>query len=232
MSPISEAIVLVGGQGTRLRSVVPDMPKPLAPVSGRPFLTILLDRLVGEGVSRIILATGYMSERIESVIGSSWRNVPVEYSVETAPLGTGGAIRMATALLRGNGAHVVNGDTFVDYSLASLEETVRTSGCAMGMVLTAVDDTSRYGEVLVEGGRVSAFREKQEFTKPGMINAGAYFLTASAIAQFADATVFSMERDFLTPMVERGAVAAFEDSGSFIDIGVPEDYFRAQELFR
>ena len=113
--PADEAIVLAGGFGTRLRGIVDDVPKPLAPVAGRPFLAWLLDRLAASGIRRCILATGYMSDAIERTIGTRWQGMEIAYSVEPEPLGTGGAIRLAVMQLRGTSVHVLNGDTWLVY---------------------------------------------------------------------------------------------------------------------
>ena len=111
--PTEEAIVLVGGLGTRLRAVVGDVPKPLAPVAGRVFLAWVLDHLAGQGMRRVLLATGHMADQVEAVIGHRWSGMEIAYSVEDQPLGTGGAVRLAAARLMGGAAHVLNGDTFL-----------------------------------------------------------------------------------------------------------------------
>lgn len=227
-----EAIVLVGGLGTRLRAVVSDVPKPLAPVAGRPFLAWLLDAYAAAGLRRVILATGYRAAQVEDAVGCRWQGMEIAYSVEDAPLGTGGAIRQALALAQGDGVHLANGDTFLRYDPAALEAATRGHGCALGIALAAVDDVGRYGAVEVAGGRVVGFREKGG-AGPGLINAGSYFLDAAAFARLpAPQGAWSFEELVLRPWSESGQVAAFERTADFIDIGVPEDYARAQHLFR
>lgn len=225
-----EAIVLAGGFGTRLRGIVDDVPKPLAPVAGRPFLAWLLDRLAAGGMRRCILATGYLSEAIEQRIGTRWQGMEIAYSLEPEPLGTGGAIRLAANRLHGDAAHVLNGDTWLEYDPAALEETSRVAGAPMAIALARVDDVARYGAVDIENGRVAGFREKGE-AGPGWINAGCYFLGAGALAALPARDAFSFEQDVLQPRVQAGAVAAFTATAGFIDIGVPEDYARAQLQF-
>lgn len=225
-----EAIVLAGGFGTRLRGVVDDVPKPLAPVAGRPFLAWLLDRLADGGMRRCILATGYLSALIEQRIGTRWGGMDIAYSLEPEPLGTGGAIRLAATRLQGDAAHVLNGDTWLEYDPLALEDAARTAGASMAIALARVDDVARYGSVGVDQGRVSGFREKGE-TGPGWINAGCYFLGADALAAMPHRDAFSFEQDVLQPRVQSGAVAAFTATTGFIDIGVPEDYARAQLQF-
>jgi Nucleoside-diphosphate-sugar pyrophosphorylase involved in lipopolysaccharide biosynthesis/translation initiation factor 2B, gamma/epsilon subunits (eIF-2Bgamma/eIF-2Bepsilon) len=231
MPRAEEAIVLAGGLGTRLRSVVTDLPKPLAVVAGRPFLARLLDQLAAGGLRRVILATGYMTEKIEQAIGARWAGMDIVYSKEPEPLGTGGAIRLATTLLLGSGVHLVNGDTFLRYDLGAIERAVQVKGATLGIALAKVDDVGRYGAVEVANGRVVAFLEKGGHG-PGLINAGSYFFTAAGIAGLPDEDgAYSFESRVLLPNALRGQVAAFDATSDFIDIGVPDDYARAQHLF-
>lgn len=224
-----EAIVLAGGLGTRLRAELGDLPKPLAPVAGRPFLAYLLDQLAKSGVRRTILATGYLSEKVEATIGWHWRDMEIAYSVEEFSLGTGGAVAQAARQLRGDSAHVANGDTFLRFELRSLERLVIDTGASIGMALAKVDDVGRYGSVDVRDRHAVAFREKGG-RGSGLVNAGSYYLTADAIAAFPQCEVFSFEEAVLQPMALAGKVAAFADTSDFIDIGVPEDYRAAQHL--
>lgn len=225
-----EAIILVGGLGTRLRSVVADVPKPLAPLAGRPFLAWLLDAASLSGFRRVILATGYRSEQIEQVVGDRWGTLEIAYSREDAPRGTGGAIRLALEQVAGNGVHLANGDTFLRYDPAALEAATRVAGCAMGIALAHVGDVGRYGAVEVSSGRVTGFREKGG-NGPGLINAGSYFLAREAFGLLPDDATWSFEERVLRPWSERGEVVAFEATSDFIDIGVPDDYARAQAMF-
>ena len=225
-----EAIVLAGGFGTRLRGIIDDVPKPLAPVACRPFLAWLLARLAAGGMRRCILATGYLSDVIEQRIGARWQGMEIAYSVEPEPLGTGGAIRLAATRLQGDAAHVLNGDTWLEYDPVALEDTARAAGASMTIALARVDDVARYGAVDIDNGRVTGFREKGE-SGPGWINAGCYFLGADALAALPVRDAFSFEQDVLQPRVQARAVAAFTATAGFIDIGVPEDYARAQLQF-
>lgn len=230
MPRCEEVIVLVGGLGTRLRDVVPDLPKPMAPVAGRPFLAYLLDQFVHGGMRRAILATGHMAEKVERVIGRRWQGMEVVYSREAEPLGTGGAIRHAMQLLSGDAVHLANGDTFVRVDLHKLEDFTRASHLPIGMALAWVSDSARYGAVEVEAGRVVGFQEKGS-SAPGYINAGTYFLTSDGIAELPPVKNYSFETKVLRPKALAGKVAAFGNSSDFIDIGIPDDYRRAQDLF-
>jgi D-glycero-alpha-D-manno-heptose 1-phosphate guanylyltransferase len=229
--PADEAIVLAGGFGTRLRGIVDDVPKPLAPVAGRPFLAWLLDRLAASGMRRCILATGYLSEAIEHSIGARWQGMHIAYSVEPEPLGTGGAIRLAATQVQGEGVHVLNGDTWLAYSPQALERATRERGASIGMALAEVDDVGRYGAVERDArGMVVGFREKGQRGR-GAINAGCYFLTEAALASLPAQAAFSFEREVLAPATAAGRVAGFVQTSGFIDIGVPEDYAQAQRQF-
>lgn len=225
-----EAIVLVGGLGTRLRTVVSDVPKPLAPVAGRPFLAWLLDRLAENGMRHVVLAAGYLAERVVDCIGWEWRGMSVDYSIETAPLGTGGAVRQACGMLQGEAVHVLNGDTFLRYDMRALEEVTCRAGADLGMALARVEDAARYGAVVSSDGRIEGFREKGE-SGSGYINAGSYFLTPAAIRSLPAELAFSFENLVLAPLTAAGRVCGFDATNGFIDIGVPEDYERAQSLF-
>lgn len=226
----TEAVVLVGGLGTRLREVVSDVPKPLAPVAGRPFLAWILDHLVENGIERIILAAGYKADLVEAAIGREWRGKAVDYSIETEPLGTGGALRQAVGMLRGHGVHVLNGDTYLAYSMPGLEQETHEAGALVGMALAVLDDTARYGSVLVRDGWVVDFAEKGR-SGAGLVNAGYYYLADESLATLPRETAFSLEQTWLPALVQAGKVAGYARTDRFIDIGVPADYRHAQSVF-
>lgn len=226
-----EAIVLVGGLGTRLRGVVSDLPKPLAPVAGRPFLAWVLDHLADNGIRRVVLAAGYMAEKVQQCAGLQWKGMAVDYSIENQPLGTGGAIAQARDRLRGESAHVLNGDTFLRYRLGGLEEAVTAMDARLGVALASVADLSRYGAVEQRGEMISCFLEKGQ-SGPGWINAGSYFLGEEALRGLpAGDHAYSFETGVLAPMTAAGHVVGYRDTEGFVDIGVPEDYLRAQTMF-
>lgn len=225
---VDEAIVLAGGLGTRLRGVVDDVPKPLAPVAGRPFLAWLLDALAKQGLRRVVLATGYRGEQIEAALGKDWQGMSLEYSREAEPLGTGGAIALAMRHIAGDACFVLNGDTWVDLDYVAFDG--QTAGAPLGMALAHVPDVARYGAVIVEDNRVTGFLEKGT-SGPGFINAGVYRITRVLADAFPKVGAFSFERDVLVPAVAHARVAGFAGTRGFIDIGVPEDYRRAQGVF-
>jgi D-glycero-alpha-D-manno-heptose 1-phosphate guanylyltransferase len=223
-----EAIVLAGGFGTRLRQVVADVPKPMAPIAGRPFLEILLGSLAQKGFSRVVLSLGFMAEKISGHFGPRFEGLDLAYVVEDTPLGTGGATRLAAAACTQDHVFVFNGDTYLDLEVELLEQQwqARRNPIVVGR---QVPDTTRYGRLVVDGDRITSFAEKG-ISGPGLINAGCYVLARDALARFSLNQPFSMETDYLIPEVARAAVEVFVTKGVFIDIGIPEDYSRAQTL--
>lgn len=225
-----QAIVLAGGFGTRLRGVVPDLPKPMAPVAGRPFLAWILDRLVAAGARRAVLAVGYRHEAIRGHFGDAWRGLPLVYSVEAQPLGTGGAIRLAAAHIDEWPVLVLNGDTFLEVDYAAMRAAHDAAAAQMSIAVATVADAGRYGALAIEHGRVSGFIEKGR-PGPGVINGGSYLLAREVVARIPAGEPFSFEQQLLVPCVAELRPLAFETSGLFIDIGIPEDYARSQRLF-
>jgi D-glycero-alpha-D-manno-heptose 1-phosphate guanylyltransferase len=226
----TEAIVLAGGLGTRLREVVPHMPKPLALVAGRPFLAWILDQLVEAGIARVILAVGYRHELVGECFGRSFGPLQIDYAVEDRPLGTGGAIRNALRASATADVFVLNGDSFVSVDLPAMYAAHDAADVSLSMVIARVDDTARYGGVIVAGDRVTGFSEKRS-SGGGMINAGVYLLDRRLFDAFSLPESFSFEKDILAARAGELRPLAFPAEGSFIDIGVPEDYMRAQRMF-
>lgn len=221
-----EAIVLAGGFGTRLRKVVADVPKPMAPIAGRPFLEILLVSLARKRFQRVILSLGFMAENIKEHFGSDFAGMELDYVVEGQPLGTGGGIRLALERIKAHHVFVFNGDTFLDLEVNELERQWLATHRPL-IVGRYVDDTARYGRLLESDGVASGFTEKG-IVGPGLINAGCYVLNREQLNEFPVCQAFSFESDYLAQALKAGAFDVFVTSGQFIDIGVPEDYLRAQ----
>lgn len=221
-----EAIILAGGLGTRLRDVVVDVPKPMAKVCGRPFLEILLHNLEAKGFDRVILSLGYLADNISGYFGSSFGNLDLYYEVEATPLGTGGALRASLSKCLSNHAFIFNGDTFIDLEVECVE-AFWTSHQNPIIVACKVPDMSRYGQLHIESGRVVEFLPKGGVTS-GLINAGCYVLPKNILDGYELGLPFSLEADFLVNYVRSNPVELFVSDGRFIDIGVPEDYLRAQ----
>jgi D-glycero-alpha-D-manno-heptose 1-phosphate guanylyltransferase len=223
-----EAIVLAGGLGTRLREVLPDLPKPMAPVAGRPFLEILLRSLVNKGFERAILSLGFMAEKISRYFGDQFEGMQLSYVVEDHPLGTGGAVRLALSSCQLDHAFIFNGDTFLDLEVDAVERLWHDFHHPI-IVGRSVQNTARYGRLLMAEGRVTGFSEKG-MTGQGLINAGCYVLNRGQLDHFELNEVFSLETDFLARAVHQMPVEIFLTEGLFIDIGIPSDYALAQTL--
>jgi len=224
-----EAIILAGGLGTRLRPRVADRPKPMADVAGKPFLAWLLAYLAGQGVTGAIVSIGHRGAMIEEHFGAAHAGLALRYVVEETSLGTGGAIRRALAESRDDPVFVVNGDTMLCLDYAAMRNAHHRRGAAtMTMALRRVDDAGRYGAVALSGGRVTGFAAGGG-TGPGLINSGVYLMARDLLRGRDLPPVFSFERDFLPGAAGEGIVAGFVTAGWFIDIGVPDDYERAQK---
>ena len=229
---VTTAAVLAGGLGTRLRPAVSARPKVLAPVCGRPFLAYLLDQVADAGLERAVLCTGYLAEQVRAEFGDRYRTLRVGYSVESSPLGTGGALRQALPLLDGDPVLVLNGDSYCAADLQRLvAEPQAAPGSAGTLVVTWMDDTSRYGSVDIDDrGVIRAFHEKAEGAGPGWINAGVYLLSRRLLASIPDAGVVSIERDVF-PQWMSGELRACRVNAPFLDIGTPESYAQAEAFF-
>ena len=225
-----ECIVLSGGLGTRLRGVVGTLPKTLAPVAGRPFLGWLLDNLELCGFDHILLSLGYGSDAVEAFASQRASRAKIDCIVEREPLGTGGAVRLALAHAREEQVFVINGDTYFDLSFREMLEAHCESGAKATLALKPMRDFDRYGTVsLAEDGRtITAFHEKAPCAE-GLINGGVYLLERDALTAMPEK--FSLERDWFEKQVDTAALAGFVSDGYFLDIGVPEDYERAQADF-
>lgn len=221
-----EAIILAGGLGTRLREVVPDLPKPMAPVAGRPFLEILLTSLALKGFKRVVLSLGYMADKVVSHFGDHFADMELVYEIELTPLGTGGAIYQAMLQTYSDHVFVFNGDTYLDLEVKDVEAHWQRHHSPI-IVGRMVADTARYGRLDAESGRIMGFIDKG-MTGPGLINAGCYVFPREILNTFPKGESFSIENDFLAKAVGQQRFDLFITNGHFIDIGVPFDYERAQ----
>lgn len=226
------AIVLAGGLGTRLRSVVPDLPKPMAEVAGKPFLWWVLRRLQQQGLKDVYLSVGYKREVIEAYFGTAFGTLTVHYVIEDEPLGTGGAIAKAMDEIDAEAAFVLNGDTMTIVPFDELEAAAAVPGADLIMAVAKLDDVARYGAVDFDAEsprRVTAFREKGQ-TGTGFINAGVYLLKRASFKRYAMPERFSFEQDFVHAHLGDLHVHAVPAVSQLIDIGVPEDYALAQTV--
>ncbi len=223
-----EAVVPAGGFGTRLRSVVSELPKPMAPVQGRPFLEFVLDELADQGLERAILAVGYKADLIRAHFGEEYRSMQLVYSFEEEPLGTGGGILQAVSMADAESVFVLNGDTLFRVSLERLFNRFDLSSSLLTAALKEMHDFDRYGTVLVnDHGVITGFREKRPMAT-GLINGGVYLLSKQLFNLKPLPEKFSFEQEILEAEYLRGRFHAEIFDGYFIDIGIPEDYARAQ----
>ncbi|RYZ18594.1 MAG: HAD-IIIA family hydrolase [Chitinophagaceae bacterium] len=222
------AIILAGGLGTRLQSAVPDLPKCLAPVAGRPFLGYLVDHLRREGIERFVFALGYRSEQVLHYLAEAYPTLHYTWTIEEEPLGTGGALKQALAEANAETVLVANGDTLFRVDVPALLREHRESGAVCTLALKPMRDFERYGTVTLEGHRVTGFSEKQPRAE-GLVNGGVYLLERARFLALDLPDRFSFEQDYLAPAAARGELAGSVQDAYFIDIGVPEDFERAQQ---
>lgn len=226
------AVILAGGMGTRLREVVADRPKVMAEVNGRPFITYLLDQLAAAGVTNVVLCTGYMADLVSSILGDSYRGMHLNYSVETKPLGTGGAIRLAMPLFSSFPILVLNGDSYFDLDLRSFAKQHLNAGAKGSLALATVADVSRYGAVeIAADSEIARFEEKGNRQGSGLINAGIYLLERTSVEAMPANSAISIERELFPALIGQG-LYGFTQFGKFLDIGVPVDYQAATAFFR
>lgn len=226
-----EGIVLVGGLGTRLRPITESVPKPMVDVAGRPFLEYVLDELIEKGISRVCLAVGYKAEVVTQHFGSEYRGVPIVYSCEDSPLGTGGAIIRALDFVEGESILIVNGDTLFQVNLNDMLDKHEDRQANLTIAVKHMNNFTRYGVVIVNGrGLVTDFEEKKAKTD-GFINGGVYILNRKCILEIPLPETFSFERDFMARYCKELEINSYKSDGYFIDIGIPEDLERAQVEF-
>jgi NDP-sugar pyrophosphorylase family protein len=226
-----KAVLLVGGLGTRLRSAVPSLPKTLASVGDKPFLELLVRQLGSQELRELVMCTGYLAEQIQEVFqdGSDF-GATIEYSKETVPLGTAGALKLAQRYVQNESEFlVINGDTFLEIDFNEFIVSHRKHGSLATMAVVPVENSSRYGTVQVGAdGRILGFLEKTGQNTPGIINAGVYVFTNAALTLIPQGPV-SLEHDVFPLLIEQGFYA-IEQRGMFIDIGTPDDYERAKKM--
>ncbi len=224
-----EVIVLAGGLGTRLREAVPDLPKVMAPVAGRPFLSYIINYLRMQGITTFIFSLGFKAEVIEQYLKEHYPTLDYTTVTEQEPLGTGGGIRLALQKAKGEDVLIVNGDTLFKFDAAQLIEQHRNKKAECTLVLKPMKDFDRYGVVQIdEEDKVLSFQEKRHYSE-GLINGGVYLLSRETFFRRSFLPAFSFERDYLEAYCHEGAFFGSVQNGYFIDIGIPADYEKAQE---
>jgi D-glycero-alpha-D-manno-heptose 1-phosphate guanylyltransferase len=228
-----EAVILAGGLGTRLQQVMSDLPKSMAKVNDRPFIDYLLNYLSGQGVTKFILSVGYKKEVIQDHLRNQFKNIPVEYAVEEEPLGTGGGIKNAFKMIEGKSAFVLNGDSMFRLGLSALSQLHDDSNADITLALRFLEDTERFGSVKIDDvKRITGFCEKGSESGPGYINGGIYLVNKSYIFTGDFPEKFSIEKNCFERYFKESRFFGFPSRGYFIDIGIPEDFYRAQHEFR
>ena len=225
---ITEAIILAGGLGTRLRSVVPELPKCMAPVNGKPFITYVIDHLLQQGINRFVLSLGYRHDIISRFIESNYAGLDVAFSVEHEPLGTGGAARYACLKTFTEHVMLANGDTLFKVNMEAVTGAHFGNNASCTLSLKPMQDIDRYGVVEVNDDlSVKSFKEKQPHAA-GLVNGGLYALDTKAFLAAYLPLKFSFEKDYLEVFYTTEKIFGVVQDEYFIDIGIPEDYNRAQ----
>lgn len=220
-----EAIVLAGGLGTRLRSVVSDVPKPMAPVNGKPFLEYILRYLSNKGITKVVLSVGYKWEVIQKYFSNKFLDIELIYSVEDEPLGTGGAIKQALSYIDGKNVYIINGDTFFN---VPLQDLYLKESSKMVLSLKPLKEFDRYGCVEIDKeGYIIQFTEKG-YRKTGNINGGVYLVRSDIFGEYIIEEKFSFE-EFMQQNFKSLKASTQIFDNYFIDIGIPEDYEKVQD---
>jgi D-glycero-alpha-D-manno-heptose 1-phosphate guanylyltransferase len=224
---IKECIILAGGLGTRLRSAVPDLPKCMAPVAGRPFLSFVIGKLQQQGVEQFIFSLGYKHEAIQAFLEQEYAALPKQYVIEKEPLGTGGGIQLACRQATESNVLIVNGDTLFDIQVPQLAAFHHQQQSHCTLALKPMQRFDRYGVVeLKENGAIKSFKEKQ-FYESGLINGGIYAVQVAALLHEGLPEKFSFEKDYLEKFYTQRPMYGVVQDAYFIDIGIPEDYEKA-----
>lgn len=222
-----ETIVLAGGFGIRLKEVVSDVPKPMAPVNGKPFLEYLLKDLSKKGIKHAILAVGYKKKIIKEYFKNKYENIEITYSEELTPLGTGGAIKKALKLAKKEDVFIVNGDTFFDVDLKRMKKFHTKNKSTLTVAVKEMENFDRYGSLVIKENKIIEFEEKKKKDK-GKINGGIYLIKKDLLNRIEKEN-FSFEKEILEDKkIEK---YSYESEGYFIDIGIPEDYFKIRKQF-
>jgi D-glycero-alpha-D-manno-heptose 1-phosphate guanylyltransferase len=226
-----EAIILAGGMGTRLRGTIADLPKPMAPVNGKPFLYHLLNWMKDYPVEKIVMSTGYLSGSIVEYFGNSFSGIPLEYAVEQVPLGTGGAIKLAMHKIESKHVLVVNGDTYYPVNLNKFFKFHEDGKNFISLALKPMKNFSRYGNVEYKGETIIRFNEKK-LCSEGFINGGIYLINREYFESLKLPEFFSVESEVFEKQAGSSDLKCMIFDEPFIDIGIPEDYKRAGSILK
>ncbi len=228
-----EAIILAGGLGTRLKGIVDDVPKSMALINGHPFLEYLMNYLTGQGIKRVVLSVGHKRELIESFFKDQYKGISITYAVEDEPLGTGGGILNAFSKVESDLAFTMNGDSLFRIDFNAMMKRHIESLSDITLSLKYLDDTARFGTVRFdETYRITGFDEKNPDSGEGYINGGIYLLNKGFLENAKFPPVFSIEKDCFEKHYNKSRIFGYLSRGYFLDIGIPEDYQKAQDEFK
>jgi D-glycero-alpha-D-manno-heptose 1-phosphate guanylyltransferase len=230
---LDTVVILAGGLGTRLKSVLPDTPKCLAPINDTPFIGLLISFLKKQGINNFIFSLGYKSDLVIEYLECNFKNINIHYSVEKEQLGTGGAIKLALTKVDAEEVLVVNGDTFFNNDLKSFYKFHKLNKSNFTIALTKVENGERFGSVVLNDQKeVVGFSEKNESKSVSfLINAGQYILNKEDFLSHKTGDKFSIELDFFQNNKIQKKLNGYEFTSEFIDIGIPDDLKRAQTFF-
>lgn len=229
-----EAIILAGGKGERLQAVVSDVPKPMAPINGRPFLEYLLDYWIAQGIERFTLATGYLAKAIEARFGNQYKNKPIQYSVETEALGTGGGLMLAAKKIASSETFlVVNGDTYFEVPLKQFIEKHSSHNSDWSIALRSVKYNDRYGSIFMNSqNEIIQFTSALSDSEESLINGGVYLIKKKILSKFKwSGKMVSLEKELVPQLISQDEkIHGFVFKNQFIDIGIPKDYDAAKQM--
>ena len=221
--------ILCGGLGTRLQEVHSGCPKGLVPVAGRPFLHYQLDRLAATGVAGVVLCTGHLAAEYEAAFAGGYRGMAVEFSRESTPLGTGGALKLAESFFDHNEVAVLNGDSYCEFDLLKLSDLRSKTKAVAAMALVRQENCDRFGRVEHKDGIITRFEEKSLTGRSGFINAGVYLLDRSLVAEIPRGRPVSLEKELFPSWIPLG-ITAWDFGGAFVDIGTPASLKEADRV--
>ena len=227
-----DVMILCGGMGVRLRSVVSDRPKSMAEINGKPFLHYLLKQISNNGFKRVILCVGYKADLIENYFKDKYLKLEIVYSKETEPLGTGGAVKLALPYAQSEYMMIMNGDSYINANLGRFVENSMSSKREASILITEVKNVARFGRIIFDDGhRILSFEEKGQYNGEGYINSGIYLLKQNILREIPSNIKYSLEMELFPQLVKKRELSASLLNGKFIDIGTPESYKKAEKNY-
>jgi len=229
-----DVVILCGGFGKRLKSIISDRPKPMAEIEGKPFIQFLIECFSNFGIERFILCTGYKDNIIRQYFQDRYGDKEILISKEDKPLGTGGSLRHAIHLIENNPFFVINGDSFCKLNIYDFYKFHVLKKALVSIALVKVKNTEKFGYVNVDTlGSITKFDEKNGSIQEGLINAGIYLMNRDIFSYLKEyPNIFSLEHDLFPGLINKGLFGMKSDCQYFMDIGTPESFFRAQKLLK